>query len=79
VLEQLADRVATAVTELVVLNLGGILRGKRRWPMLTGACLGSCAPGYFLVSGCTKGDGIVQLDMVRRRSTVRFRNGAQLM
>jgi hypothetical protein len=76
VLEQVADLLTTAMADREALSLRGTLRGKWRWPLLIRARLRVCVPAYFLVSGTTRGDETAQRDMVRRRSTVRFRNGA---
>ena len=75
-LEQVADRQATAAPGPKTLRLRGTLRAQWCSPLLIRARLRLRVPAYLLVSGTIKGDVTAQLDMVRRRSTVRFRNGA---
>jgi hypothetical protein len=61
-----------------VLSLRGILPGGAKWrsAMLVRACLRPRQSVYLLVRSRTWAAGTARRDMVRRRSTVRFRNGA---
>ena len=58
------------------LSVSGSLGGKTGLTALIPACSCWPVPAYCLLRGCTWGAGTAQLDMVRKRSTVRFRNGA---